>query len=56
MRSKRFNDLNENVLFNYQWLGAKIASCPLQSCLSDFEDACLYMEDKASSRFEILDS
>ncbi|CAL8088657.1 unnamed protein product [Orchesella dallaii] len=51
VRAKRFSDLNESVLFNYQWLHAKISSCPLQSCLSDFEDACLYMEDRDSSRF-----
>ncbi|KAK0175700.1 hypothetical protein PV327_009429 [Microctonus hyperodae] len=40
VRARRFKDLFENVLFNYQWLHAKLSSCPLQAVLSDFEDAC----------------
>ncbi|XP_014255655.1 NACHT and WD repeat domain-containing protein 2 isoform X2 [Cimex lectularius] len=50
VRSKRFTDLYENVLFNYQWLHAKLSSCPLQAVLSDFEDACANIEDRDVTR------
>ncbi|CAH1405153.1 unnamed protein product [Nezara viridula] len=50
VRSKRFTDLYENVLFNYQWLHAKLSSCPLQAVLSDFEDACANIEDRDITR------
>ncbi|XP_076230123.1 NACHT and WD repeat domain-containing protein 2 isoform X3 [Nomia melanderi] len=46
VRSRRFNDLFENVLFNYEWLHAKLSSCPLQAVLSDFEDACTFIENQ----------
>ncbi|XP_008551438.1 NACHT and WD repeat domain-containing protein 2 [Microplitis demolitor] len=46
VRARRFKDLFENVLFNYEWLHAKLSSCPLQSVLSDFEDACNNIEDQ----------
>ncbi|XP_015115878.1 NACHT and WD repeat domain-containing protein 2 [Diachasma alloeum] len=46
VRARRFNDLFENVLFNYEWLHAKLSSCPLQAVLSDFEDACTNIEDQ----------
>ncbi|XP_012269999.1 NACHT and WD repeat domain-containing protein 2 [Orussus abietinus] len=46
VRARRFKDLFENVLFNYEWLHAKLSSCPLQAVLSDFEDACANMEDQ----------
>ncbi|XP_066597814.1 NACHT and WD repeat domain-containing protein 2 isoform X2 [Prorops nasuta] len=46
VRSRRFNDLFKNVLFNYEWLHAKLSSCPLQAVLSDFEDACQFIEDQ----------
>lgn len=51
VRSKRFTDLYANVLFNYQWLHAKLSSCPLQSVLSDFEDACANIEDRDVTRY-----
>lgn len=51
VRSKRFTDLYENVLFNYQWLHAKLSSCPLQAVLSDFEDACANIEDRDITRY-----
>ncbi|XP_073979529.1 NACHT and WD repeat domain-containing protein 2 isoform X2 [Rhodnius prolixus] len=54
VRSKRFTDLYANVLFNYQWLHAKLSSCPLQSVLSDFEDACANIEDRDVTRELIL--
>ncbi|KAL7293010.1 hypothetical protein TKK_0013456 [Trichogramma kaykai] len=46
VRSNRFKDLFESVLFNYEWLHAKLSSCPLQAVLSDFEDACAFIEDQ----------
>ncbi|XP_015602008.1 NACHT and WD repeat domain-containing protein 2 isoform X2 [Cephus cinctus] len=46
VRARRFKDLFENVLFNYQWLHAKLSSCPLQAVLSDFEDACNNIDDQ----------
>ncbi|RXG53432.1 NACHT and WD repeat domain-containing protein 2, partial [Armadillidium vulgare] len=49
-RSGRFEDLYEHVLFNYQWLHAKLCSCPLQAVLADFEDASQFIEDKDQNR------
>lgn len=54
MRSKRFKDLYENVLFNYEWLHAKLSSCPLQAVLADYEDACTHIENKDSKRELVL--
>ncbi len=53
MRCKQFEDLYHNVLFNYQWLYAKMSACPLQAVLSDFEDACAHVTDK-NARREIM--
>ncbi|XP_042898857.1 NACHT and WD repeat domain-containing protein 2 isoform X2 [Parasteatoda tepidariorum] len=39
VRSDRFEDLFENVLFSYLWLHSKVSCCPLQAILADFEDA-----------------
>ncbi|XP_039275654.1 NACHT and WD repeat domain-containing protein 2 [Nilaparvata lugens] len=50
VRSRRFKDLYENVLFNYKWLHAKLSSCPLQAVLSDFEDACANIDDREATR------
>ncbi|XP_020292680.1 NACHT and WD repeat domain-containing protein 2 isoform X2 [Pseudomyrmex gracilis] len=50
VRARRFKDLFENVLFNYEWLHAKLSSCPLQAVLSDFEDACNFIEDQSLVR------
>ena len=50
MRSRRFTDLYENVLFNYDWLHAKLSSCPLQAVLADFEDASSNIDDKDAKR------
>lgn len=38
------------MLFNYDWLHAKLSSCPLQAVLADFEDASTNSEDKESKR------
>ncbi|XP_044733634.1 NACHT and WD repeat domain-containing protein 2 [Chrysoperla carnea] len=54
VRSRRFNDLYSNVLFNYEWLHAKLSSCPLQSVLSDFEDASAHLENGDSAKRELL--
>lgn len=50
IRSRRFKDLYEHVLFNYAWLHAKLRSCPLQAVLADFEDACQHIENKEATR------
>lgn len=50
VRSRRFSDLFAHVLFNYDWLHAKLSSCPLQAVLADFEDAHSNIEDKDSRR------
>ena len=42
--------LYENVMFNYQWLYAKMSACPLQAVLFDFEDACEHLTDKEARR------
>ena len=38
IRSHRYEELYAKVIFNYDWLHAKLSSMPLQSVLSDFED------------------
>ncbi|XKL66768.1 hypothetical protein PGB90_010188 [Kerria lacca] len=53
VRSRRFQDLYTNVLFNYCWLHAKLSSCPLQAVLSDFEDACSNIDDRDTTRNQI---
>ncbi|EEB13481.1 conserved hypothetical protein [Pediculus humanus corporis] len=50
VRARRFTDLYKHVLFNYEWLHAKLSSCPLQAVLSDFEDACSHTEDREAIR------
>ena len=47
VRCKQFKNLYEEVLFNYQWLYAKMSACPLQAVLSDFEDAYNHLENDA---------
>ena len=54
VRCGNFQDLFLNVLFNYQWLYAKMCACPLQSLLSDFEDASNYADNKDDKRELIL--
>lgn len=53
IRSRRFQDLYEHVLFNYEWLHAKLSSCPLQAVLADFEDASNNIDD-ADARRELM--
>lgn len=50
VRSGRFTDLYKNVLFNYDWLHAKLSSCPLQAVLADFEDAAYNVEEADAKR------
>ncbi|ROT75470.1 putative NACHT and WD repeat domain-containing protein 2 isoform X2 [Penaeus vannamei] len=50
IRARRFEDLYKHVLFNYQWLHAKLSSCPLQAVLSDFEDAIAHIDDRDQIR------
>ena len=39
VRSFRYKDLYDNVLFNYQWLYNKMCARPLPEVLGDFDDA-----------------
>jgi NACHT domain- and WD repeat-containing protein len=39
--------LYAEVLFNYEWLHAKLNCCPLQAVLADFEDAKLHVNKDA---------
>lgn len=50
VRSRRFTDLYKNVLFNYDWLHAKLSSCPLQAVLADFEDAAMNVDEVEAKR------
>lgn len=50
VRSNRFPDLYKSVLFNYDWLHAKLSSCPLQAVLADFEDASVNVEEMEAKR------
>ena len=54
VRCRQFEDLFQNVLFNYQWLYAKMSASPLQAVLSDFEDACAHVDDKDAKRVIML--
>jgi len=38
VRGRRQADLYDKVLFNYDWLHAKLSCMPLQAILEDFED------------------
>lgn len=46
IRSHRYDDLYEKVIFNYRWLHAKLSSMPLQSLLADLEDLLDHTYDK----------
>ena len=54
VRCGNFQDLFLNVLFNYQWLYAKMCACPLQSVLADFEDAITHVNSDDFKRELIL--
>lgn len=46
VRSHRYEELYAQVIFNYNWLHAKLCSMPLQSVLSDFEDLLSHVYQK----------
>ncbi|CAH1788936.1 unnamed protein product [Owenia fusiformis] len=46
VRSKRYDELYSDVLFNYKWLQAKLSCMPLQAVLADFEDMLQEQYDK----------
>ena len=50
VRCGNFHLLFAEVLFNYQWLYAKLSACPLQAVLSDFEDASTHLKNKEIKR------
>ena len=50
VRCGNFSDLFAHVLFNYQWLYAKLCACPLQTVLADFEDAKSNLDNKDVKR------
>lgn len=50
-RSKRWLDLYDMVLFNYEWLHSKLSCCPLQAVLNDFEDS----KEKMRALMDVVD-
>uniref|UniRef100_T1J835 NACHT domain-containing protein n=1 Tax=Strigamia maritima TaxID=126957 RepID=T1J835_STRMM len=54
IRARRNDDLFNHVLFNYEWLHAKLSCCALQATLSDFEDAYRHLSDKETKRQVLL--
>lgn len=46
IRAHRYEDVYEQVIFNYEWLHAKLSSMPLQSVIADFEDLLNHVYDK----------
>ena len=46
VRSHRYEELYSQVIFNYNWLHAKLSSMPLQAVLSDFEDLLEHVNQK----------
>ncbi|KAJ8313494.1 hypothetical protein KUTeg_008055 [Tegillarca granosa] len=46
VRSHQYEELLSNVLFNYNWLHAKLSSMPLQTVLADFEDLLEHVYQK----------
>ena len=36
------------VLYNYDWIYAKMSACPLQSLLADYEDAARHLTGPAA--------
>ena len=45
VRCYRYKDLYDHVLFNYNWLYAKMSALPLHEVLGDFEDAVQNIRD-----------
>jgi len=45
VRCYRYKDLYDHVLFNYNWLFAKMCALPLHEVLGDFEDAVQNIRD-----------
>jgi hypothetical protein len=46
IRSEREEDLYHHVLFNYNFIHAKLSCMPLNSCIYDYESAFEYSHDK----------
>ncbi|KAL3831256.1 hypothetical protein ACJMK2_023030 [Sinanodonta woodiana] len=46
IRSHRYEELYSKVIFNYNWLQAKLSCMPLQATLSDFEDLLEHVYQK----------
>ncbi|CAF3996393.1 unnamed protein product, partial [Rotaria magnacalcarata] len=46
IRSQREDDLYTHVLFNYDFIHAKLSSMPLNSCIFDYENSFDYYHDK----------
>ena len=53
IRAERFEDLFNEVLFNYSWLHAKLSSCPLEYVVADFQEAYENLKDSEAKR-EVL--
>ena len=50
IRAQMFEDLFNEVLFNYLWLHAKLSSCPLETVISDFQEASEHLRDPTERR------
>jgi hypothetical protein len=50
IRAQMFEELFNEVLFNYQWLHAKLSSCPLEAVISDFQEAGDALREPADRR------
>ena len=46
IRSQREEDLYNHVLFNYDFMHAKLSCMPLNLCIFDYESALEYVFDK----------
>ena len=50
IKAHMFEELFSEVLFNYQWLHAKLSSCPLDMVISDFHEAADQIQDPIDRR------
>ena len=56
VKSRRFNELNDMVLFNFKWLHAKLSAMSVQSVLEDYEEALANTKSNHHSVKLVMDS
>lgn len=56
VKSRRFNELNDMVLFNFKWLYAKLSAMSVQSVLEDYEEALANAKSNHHSIKLVMDS